>query len=557
MVKAIRSGHISRPGRPDKTRVRLVRGAELRALGNQLNCANQYARQAQEKGTETAAQQWLVGNSILLQRTLQRLKSALQKHRSLPELNGRARVAVMARNWIDTLDGRLDEDRLLELCERQRRYDPLTVAELDALGDALALALFEQIVITACIGNKKEKRTKRDKPGLSNVAFAEQGYIQRQAQLDFHMAALVQNLQALEDLDVERICAVSCPADVLLREDAVFLSMDRASRATYRLAVAEKARLSGRSEEEVVRSALRLASEAKEPYAKEAGYYLLDDGQEILSSALGMQQRVRPVSRRQRERQSIAWICGLTAAAVIPVFFLLSFFHALWVALLLVLLSEQAALEIVRRVASRAGDHVLCALDFSEEIPEDYATAVVVPVLITSPERARGVARSVEALYLGNRSDKLHFILLGDFKDAKKEKQESDASIVREATLCIRELNARYGSRFFYLHSQRRLHAPDRIYMGRERKRGALCDFARLLLKGETEPFDDVDGILMEQSFRYMLTLDADTQMQPGGICKLIGALAHPLNRAHMDQGGRALPPEMRSTFKVRKNIVN
>ena len=541
MVKAIRSRLISRPGRPGKTRVRLVRGAELRTLGNQLNCANQFARQAQEKGTETAAQQWLVGNSILLQRTLQRLRTALQKHRALPGLDGEARVVVMARNWIDTLDGRLDEEKLLELCERQRRYDPLTVAELDALGDALALALFEQIVITACIGNTKEKRPKRDEPGLGDVAFAEQGYLQRQAQLDVHMAALVQNLQALEDLDVERICAVSCPADVLLREDAVFLSMDRASRATYRLAVAEKARLCERSEEEVVRAALQLASDGKEAYAKEVGYYLLDDGQEALFSVLGAQQRVRKATRGQRERRSVAGICAIAVAAVIPVFFLLPPLHALWVALLLLPLSEQAAQEIVRRIAARVGDHVLCALDFSEEIPEDCAAAVVVPVLITSPERARGVARSLEALYLGNRSDRLSFILLGDYKDAKEKERDADAAIVREATLCIRELNARYGPRFFYLQRPRRLHAPDNVYMGRERKRGALCDLARLLLKGETAPFEDVDPALLRKSFRYMLTLDADTQIQPGGARKLIGALAHPLNRAHMDRDGRVL----------------
>jgi len=538
-VKAIKSRLISRPGRPGKTRVRLVRGAELRTLANQLNCANQFARQAQEKGTETAAQQWLVGNSILLQRTLQRLKAAHAKHRSLPALENEARVIVMARGWIDTLDGRLCEEKLVELCERQRRYDPLTVAELDALGDALALALFEQIVIAACIGNTKEKRAKRGEAGLGDVAFAEQGYLQRQAQLDYHMAALVQNLQALEDLDVERICAAGCPANVLLREDAVFMAMDRASRATYRLAVADKARLAGRSEEEVVRAALQLAADGKEPYAKEVGYYLLDDGQGALFSALNANRRGRTVTRRQKERRAVAGICALTAAAVVPLFFLLPPLHALWIALLTLPLSQQMAQEIVRRIALRVGDHVLCALDFSEEIPADCATAVVVPVLLTSPARARAVARSLEALYLGNRSDRLCFILLGDYKDSKKKAEDTDAAIAREATLCIRELNARYGLRFFYLQRPRRHHKPDNVYMGRERKRGALCDLARLLLHGETGPFEDVEDALMQKSFRYMLTLDADTQMQPGGAHKLIGAIGHPLNRAHMDREGR------------------
>ncbi|MFZ5975343.1 MAG: glucoamylase family protein, partial [Bacillota bacterium] len=533
----------------------------MRALTNQLNCANEYARHAQEKGTETAAQQWLIGNSILLQRTLQRLKTDLPKHRSLPAEYDEAKVLVMAREWIDSLDGRLDREALLDLCEKQFEKAPLTVTELDALGDALALALMEQIVIIASIGNTKEKRWSKAAKEPDDAVVMEQGYLQRQAQLDYRMAVLIQNLQALEDLDVERLCAKSCPADVLLREDEVFMRMDRGSRGVYRLAVAKKAIFTGRSEEEVVQAALRLAKTGEEPFAKEVGYYLLDHGQAALHQALG-DGHIKESTYEQKEKWVVAGICAITFAAVIPLFWILPAVHALWVSLLVLPLSQNMAQEIVRRIASRYGTHTLCALDFSKEIPDEYATAVVMPVLLTSPQRARDVAQSLEALYLGNRSDRLSFILLGDYKDAEAERLDGDAAIAREAKLCIRELNAKYGTRFFYLQRPRRLHERDGIYMGRERKRGALSDLTRLLTAGETDDFENVDEALLKIAFRYMLTLDADTQMQPGGAHKLIGALAHPLNRAYTDKDGHVargygiMQPIVRTTLSSAAKTV-
>src|SRR5690606_294830 len=40
---------------------------------------------------------------------------------------------------------------------------------------------------------------------------------------------------------------------------------------------------------------------------------------------------------------------------------------------------------------------------------------------------------------------------------------------------------------------------------------------------------------------RYVLTLDADTRLPPGAAARLIGTLAHPLNRAEFDADGRVV----------------
>ena len=71
--------------------------------------------------------------------------------------------------------------------------------------------------------------------------------------------------------------------------------------------------------------------------------------------------------------------------------------------------------------------------------------------------------------------------------------------------------------------------------MGWERKRGKLLDLNKLLV-GEYDAFPIKAGKLEAlRTVRYILTLDSDTQLPRGSAAKLIGAIAHPLNRAVID----------------------
>ena len=72
--------------------------------------------------------------------------------------------------------------------------------------------------------------------------------------------------------------------------------------------------------------------------------------------------------------------------------------------------------------------------------------------------------------------------------------------------------------------------------MGWERKRGKLEEFNGLL-RGATDTSFAVQVGDMEilPGVRYCLTLDSDTRLPRDAAKKLIGILAHPLNRAHFD----------------------
>jgi len=68
--------------------------------------------------------------------------------------------------------------------------------------------------------------------------------------------------------------------------------------------------------------------------------------------------------------------------------------------------------------------------------------------------------------------------------------------------------------------------------MGWERKRGKLLDLNNLLL-GRNNRFSTVSGDQNQlRGIKYVITLDADTQLPRDCGRKLVGAIAHPLQRA-------------------------
>ena len=90
--------------------------------------------------------------------------------------------------------------------------------------------------------------------------------------------------------------------------------------------------------------------------------------------------------------------------------------------------------------------------------------------------------------------------------------------------------------------------------MGRERKRGAICDLAKLICEGDKEPFCLITNELPE-GIEYCITLDSDTILPPGAAAELIGCMEHPLNAPEIfggtvRRGYGMIAPRMASTSK-------
>ena len=107
----------------------------------------------------------------------------------------------------------------------------------------------------------------------------------------------------------------------------------------------------------------------------------------------------------------------------------------------------------------------------------------------------------------------------------------------------IEELNRRYGAgRFFLFHRGRSWSESEQRWIGWERKRGKLEQLNRFLI-GESAP--ELEGFLCAgdrarlEGIRFVITLDADTQLLRDTARRMIETLAHPLNQARLSPDGR------------------
>ena len=110
---------------------------------------------------------------------------------------------------------------------------------------------------------------------------------------------------------------------------------------------------------------------------------------------------------------------------------------------LLLVPASQAAIELVNTVVSRLlPPRELPSMDFSDGIPDDYQSMVVIPTLVYSEQNVAKLLEDLEIRYLANRSPNLFFALLTDFTDADLQQTAND-SVVDLCADGIRRLNAR------------------------------------------------------------------------------------------------------------------
>src|SRR6185369_9044240 len=181
--------------------------------------------------------------------------------------------------------------------------------------------------------------------------------------------------------------------------------------------------------------------------------------------------------------------------------------------------------------------HTLPRMDFSAGIPPEHRTLVAVPSMLLNPDNVQELVEKLEVRFLANRDENVYFALLTDFRDAAEEVQPEDESLLDLAVQGIAELNARYepgtGARFFLFHRPRRWNPQERLWMGYERKRGKLGDLNAFLRGAAPDAFARIVGETAKLSdVKYVITLDTDTQLPRDSARQLVGAAAHPLNRA-------------------------
>jgi cellobiose phosphorylase len=348
----------------------------------------------------------------------------------------------------------------------------------------------------------------------------------------------------------------------ILKDDParVYSKMDFESRDNYRHNLEVLARKAKIGEAFVAKKVIECAKvedkNDSEEYKKHIGYYLIDDGINILKDKIKYKP---PVSDRLAEavkRHPLAFylgtlICGIIVVAIGTIVISLSRDNgpALWryiigAAALVIPASEIVVSILNWSINSLTKPQFVPKLSLEEGIPVESSSIVVIPTLINSEKRAKELIDDLEVYYLANTEKNLYFAVLADFPDSKEEHTEKDDVIVNSALKQISELNKKYAQQnkdiFYFFCRYRMYNEKQGVWMGWERKRGKLMEFNSLLRGDNNTTYNVISGdINALRDVKYVITLDADTILPRDSAKRLIGSMIHTLNSAVVDKSAK------------------
>jgi cyclic beta-1,2-glucan synthetase len=370
---------------------------------------------------------------------------------------------------------------------------------------------------------------------------------------------IITSMRMISDVDWPELFERISLVDEVLSAGSAFRDMDFPTRNLYRSAIEELSRGADSTELDVARNAVQAAAHSpSSPIGVEAdrhsdpGYHLLAGGRRAFEAAIGFRPSPSAWPGRLSRTLGIGGYvgAGIMVAGVllaIPLFVL----HArglgpVWLSVLGVLglvPAIDAAVAVVNRCVTRGfGATPLPALELRGGVPAHLRTLVAVPTLLTTAAAIEEQIERLEIHHLASPEGELHFALLSDWLDATTQHADGDDALLATATAGIARLNRRYGpapggDRFLLLHRKRLWNTGEARWIGWERKRGKLHELNRLLRGATDTSFLGIGGQAPDApaDVRYVITLDADTRLPRDAVRRLIGKMAHALNRPQFD----------------------
>jgi len=461
---------------------------------------------------------------------------------------------------------------ILVIADMARANPPMTtsfVAELARLlqghGSALAVPL-----------TWIEDRLAESSLTIEQMVLAE---TRKQAAEQVSISNTISSLRFLGVTDWREFVENLSVVEQVLREDCVdvYRNMDFSTRDRYRHVVERLAKHSHLTEIEVARIAIGFAHRE----TMHVGYFLIDRGLSQMEDAVENRLRTMTLLRRWISRYPLAFYLGTILLGT--VFFAAGLIKLIydsnvdgWRFLLLgglsILGSSQLASSLTNWLATLfVKPQLLPRMDFSQGLPKDMCTLVVIPTLLCSKENIEALLDAIEVRFLGNRDQHIHFALLTDFYDADQESLVEDESLLAKVSSGIEKLNKKYRNisntettnsnsncdRFFLFHRARQWNSAEQVWMGYERKRGKLADLNAVLRGGGKDRFSLIVGnVETLPKVEYVITLDTDTQLPIDSARQLVSVMAHPLNHPQYDEsqqrvtsGYTILQPRMASSL--------
>ncbi len=360
----------------------------------------------------------------------------------------------------------------------------------------------------------------------------------------------IKKIQRINFLEIfEKINGV----ESILRLDPanVYDKMDSNTKDYYRNTIKEISKKTKISEIYIARKMLDLAINNKEEDLKKShiGYYIIDNGIEKLYEELQVKSR-KKLNENKKMKLFILVTASISIILSIFITNMLNiknvFVYFLSILLLLIPVSE-LTIQIIQYILGKiVKPKIIPKLDFSKGIDIENKTMVVIPTILNSKEKVKELMKKLEVYYLANKSKNIYFTLLGDCTESDKIEESFDNEVIKEGKEQVEKLNKKYNNEdnipiFNFIYRKRKWNEKEGSYLGWERKRGMLTQLNEYLLANIANPFrvntfEDLENKENLKEIKYIITLDADTDLILNSAFELIGAMAHILNKPVIDK---------------------
>ncbi len=363
----------------------------------------------------------------------------------------------------------------------------------------------------------------------------------------------IKNINRINMIEIfEKINGV----EEILKKDPVnvYSKMDYKTRIYYRNKLKEISKKTKISEIYIARKCLELSSIEYEKSNMDSndkkahvGYYLIADGEPKLLEIL--QNKKVPKQNNMHKAQKY-----ITALAVVTI--VLAGVYGLYIntqinnivlslilSILLLIPIETIFTQIAQYILGKTKNtKIIPKLDFRNGIPEQNATFVVIPTIIKNGKRVEELMHKLEVYYIANKSDNIYFALLGDCSTSSNEEEGFDEEVINTGKKMVDILNKKYPdekfTKFNFIYRKRMWNEGEEAYLGWERKRGLLNQFNEYILGNISNPFktNTITNLASMPPIKYIITLDADTDLVLNSAKELIGAMAHILNKPELNK---------------------
>lgn len=434
---------------------------------------------------------WLCDNFYLLEREGRQTARGVAMAPSLPhpDSGGLPRMFVLCRRLCKERAIGTREDLVSRLLE-EGSGKPFQNVELE---------MFPILLRAALILSAAESCGHRDLDGKKELSYA------------------VERLRNMPDIDFDALLEQVSPVERILMTDpsGVYPKMDDASRTLYRSRVVAISHKEHMEESEIARRAVSLAAQGKNERERHVGAYLFPP-------------------KNTRRGTAFLWLEGLVPLLLCSA---VSVFTPWWWLGILLYLPMW---EITRPVLSHFSllgvrPERLVRLDLEQGVPPEGQTLVTVSTLLPTAERCDELRERLLTLYESNGGENIYFCILADLKASDAPVRPEDRADIAAAKRVVAECNKSHNNAFYLMIRPRTYSETQNAYTGAERKRGAIAGLCAQI-QGEEQGYLCLIGDKSKlRQTRYLMALDADTEMPLDSLSPLIGAALHPLNQPMID----------------------